>query len=636
MKDGQRLDAFRREHPKKFPSVDVIFTRLHRGDRIFVGTGCGEPRALVDALIRYVEAHPKAVFGAEIFHVWTLGVAPYAEARFESNFRHNSFFLARGTRTAVNEGLADYTPVFLSNVPRLFRERIVPIDVALIQVSPPDAHGYVSLGISVDIVKSAVESATLVIAQINPNMPRTLGETFIHWDQIDCAMVCDEPVMALPNNRDPVEERAAESIGRHIARLVQDGDTLQVGYGRVPNAVLKNLGGKKHLGVHTELLTAGVVSLMKAGVIDNTRKTLHRGKTVASFCMGDSDTYAFLHDNPAIEFRPIDYTNNPLVIAGHDNMTAINSALEIDLTGQATAESVGGAFFSGVGGQTDFMRGAHMSRGGKTILAIPSTARQGSISRIVSRLSEGTGVTLHRGDVHYVVSEYGIAYLHGKNIRERAMELIAIAHPDYRPGLIEAAKRLNLIYPDQAFIPGRRGEYPEELERFRKLPKTDDEVLLRPVKIKDEPLLKDFFYSLSDQSIYRRFISVRADMPHARLQEFVVIDYTSSMVILATEGGPDHETVLGVGQYGVDEQSHFAEVALVVSDKFQNRGVGTALLRYLYELARRQGLYGFTAEVLVENGAMLHLFESMGFDIQKRKEAGIYEMKMAFGETQSR
>ena len=630
MTDDESWIRFRSDFKKKFSAENEIFGNLHRGERIFVGTGCGEPRYLVNALIRYVGSHPKAVFDAEIFHVWTLGVAPYTEVRFKDNFRHNSFFLAAGTRNAVNEGMADYTPVFLSNVPRLFRERVVPIDVALVQVSRPDAHGYVSLGISVDIVKAAVESANLVIAQINRNMPRTLGDTFVHCDEIDFFVPHDEPLMTIGRTAGIAEGGAAKRIGRHIARLVQDGDTLQVGYGRVPNAVIESLTDKKHLGVHSELLTAGVVSLMKAGVIDNSLKTRHRGKTVASFCMADSETYAFLDDNPAIEFRPIDYTNNPLVIADHENMTAINSALEIDLTGQASAESVGGMFFSGVGGQTDFMRGAHLARGGKTILAIPSTARDGRVSRIVPRLAEGTGVTLHRGDVHYVVSEYGIAYLHGKNIRERAMELIAIAHPDFRPGLIEAAKKANLIYRDQAFIPGKRGEYPEELERPRRLPKRGDEILLRPVRIRDEPLLKEFFYSLSDQSLYRRFISVRTDMPHELLQEFVVIDYTRSMVILATVGGPEDETVLGVGQYGIEPDSHSAEIALVVRDDWQNRGVGKALLQYLYELARRQGLHGFTAEVLVDNGAMLHLFESMGFEIQKRKEQGVYEMKMAF------
>jgi RimJ/RimL family protein N-acetyltransferase len=345
--------------------------------------------------------------------------------------------------------------------------------------------------------------------------------------------------------------------------------------------------------------------------------------------MGKKETYEYIHDNPAIEFRTIDYTNNPLVIAQHENMTAINTALEIDLTGQATAESIGKLFYSGVGGQADFMRGAVLSRNGKTILAMPSTAEGGTVSRVVPFLKEGAGVTLHRGDVHYVVTEYGIAYLQGKNIRERAMELISISHPNFRPWLIQEAKKLNLIYPDQAFIPGKRGEYPEHLETHRTT-KSDSEVLLRPVKISDEPLLKDFFYSLSDNSLYRRFISMRKDMPHERLQKFVIIDYTEQMVILALISQGEKEVIVGVGQYAIIETKHSAEVGFAVRDDYQNKGIGTELLSYLTYLAKRQGLLGFYAEVLVENRAMLHLFEKMGFDVKKRREEGVYELEMTF------
>ena len=310
-------------------------------------------------------------------------------------------------------------------------------------------------------------------------------------------------------------------------------------------------------------------------------------------------------------------------------MVAINSALEIDLTGQSTSESLGKNIYSGVGGHTNFMRGAVMAPGGKAILAIQSTAEWGKVSRIVPFLREGTGVTLVRGDIHYVVTEYGIAYLHGKNIRERAMELIAIAHPQFRPWLIEKAKQANLIYRDQAFIPGKKGEYPAHLETLRTTAKGLT-ILLRPVKLSDEPLLKDFFNFLSDQSLYRRFISMRQDMPHERLQEFVVIDYTKEMVILATIREGEVEKVVGVGQYGINEENRTAEVALVVKDEYQNMGIGWELLSYLTYLAKREGLLGFTAEVLVENKPMLHLFEKMGFDIQKRIAQGVYELQLGF------
>jgi RimJ/RimL family protein N-acetyltransferase len=380
--------------------------------------------------------------------------------------------------------------------------------------------------------------------------------------------------------------------------------------------------------VHTELLTDGIVDLMKRGVIDNSAKTIDRGKTVATFCMGEAATYDYLADNPRIEMRPVDYTNDPLVIARHENMVAINSALEIDLTGQATADSLGGYFYSGVGGQADFMRGVVLSKGGRTVLAMQATADNGNLSRIVPQLKPGAGVTLCRGDIHYVVTEYGIAYLHGKNIRERAMDLIAIAHPKFRPQLIEVAKALNLIYRDQAFIPGRRGEYPEELETDRTT-KSGLHVSLRAVKISDEPILKDFFYSLSDKSVYRRFISARKDMPHERLQEFVVIDYTRELVILAFTQREGVEALVGVGQYGIHEGSHTAEAAFMVRDDYQGQGIGTELLAYLTFLARKQGLLGFSAEVLMENKPMLHVFEKAGFEIQGR-EGNTYELRLSF------
>jgi len=624
----QRLDEIKKRYPAKFVSETAVFFHIHPGDRIFIGTACGEPQYLVRALINYVNANPKAFFDAEVMHVWTLGLAPYTDEKFKRNFRHNSFFITDNTREAVNTGLADYSSIFFSQIPSLFYRGMVKVDVALIQTSAPDEHGYVSLGISVDIVKAAVENARLIIAQVNATMPRIHGDTFIHVNDIDYIIPFDEPLLEFATS---VPDDIADRIGNYIARIVQDGDTIQVGYGSIPNAILTHLHTKNHLGVHSELLTPGIVALMQGGVVDNSRKSIDRGKTVAAFCMGNKETYEFLHDNPSIDFRTIDYTNNPLIIASQKNMTAINAALQIDLTGQATAESIGKRFYSGVGGQADFMRGTIMAPGGKTILAVRSTSNDGKYSRIVPSLDEGASVTLVRSDIHYVVTEYGIVYLHGKNVRERAMDLISIAHPKFQPWLVEEAKKLGYIYRDQAFIPGKKGEYPESLETSRTT-KAGQEIIVRPVKISDEPILKDFFYSLSDQTIYRRFISARRDMPHERLQEFAVIDYTKEMVILALIPGEEKEDVLGVAQYGIDEGTHTGEVGVVVRDDFQGRGVGTELLSYLTYLAKRQGLLGFTAEVLVENRPMMNLFEKMGFDIEKRRSEYVYELKMAFRE----
>jgi ribosomal protein S18 acetylase RimI-like enzyme len=483
-----------------------------------------------------------------------------------------------------------------------------------------------SLGISVDIVKAACENASLVIAQTNSHMPRVPGDSFIHIKNVDFIIHHNEPLLEY---EDTVSDDIAQKIGALVARIVRDGDTIQVGYGSTPNAILAQLKDKKHLGVHTELLTDGIVELMKDGVVDNSRKELNIGKTVAAFCMGRRTTYEFLNDNQSIEFHPVDYTNNPLVLARQKNMTAINSALEIDLSGQATAESLGNVFYSGIGGQADFMRGAILSPGGKTILAIPSTAAGGNASRIVPFLQEGAGVTLSRGDIHYIVTEYGIAYLHGKNIRERAMDLIAIAHPKFREQLIRKARDRNLIYKDQAFIAGLRGEYPAEVEVYKKT-SSGLSFLLRPVKLSDEPLLKDFFYSLSNDCMYRRFISTRTDMHHDRLQSLVVIDYTKEMVILAVVPHNEKDLVVGMAQYTINDTDDTADVGFVVRDDYQDKGIGSLLLNHITDQAKKCGLRGFTAAVLVENLTMIRLFEKMGFDIKKKADKGLYELKMSF------
>jgi acyl-CoA hydrolase/GNAT superfamily N-acetyltransferase len=626
----KKLAELKLAYPDKFASENRIFKQIRRGDRIFISTGCGHPQYLVQALVNYIASHPGELFDAEVFQMWSLGMAPYANEKFKHHFRHNSFFIGDTTRDAVNRGLADYTPIFLSQTPQLFYRKLLPLDVALIQTSLPDEHGYMSLGVSVDITKAAVENAGLVIAQVNTFMPRVHGDGFIHIKDVDYVIPYDEPLLEYRAEVD--DEGVVQQIGKYASRLVEDGDTIQVGYGSTPNAILPHLGDKKHLGAHTELLTDGIVALIKAGVIDNSQKTANRGRTVATFCMGTQETYEYIHDNPAIEFRTADYTNSPLNIARHDHMTAINSALEIDLTGQVASETIGRTFFRGIGGHADFMRGAVLARHGKTIITVPSTALDDSVSRIVPSLGEGAGVTLNRGDIHYVVTEYGIAYLHGKNIRERAMALIGIAHPKFRPWLIEEAKKRNLIFQDQAFIPGKEGEYPADLETY-KTTKTSLEIFLRPVKISDEPLLKEFFYSCSDESLYRRFMSMLKSLPHERLQQFAVVDYTEDMVILAViKESEEKEQVVGVGQYSVDETTHMADIAFAVCDAHQGQGIGTELLKYLTHLAQKQGLLGFTADVLFDNVSMLRVFDKMGFDTKKQIDSGIYRLTMMFRE----
>ena len=624
---SHHLEKWKASYSEKFAQKELIFSHIRRGDRIFVSSGCGEPQHLVSALIKYVESNPKAFFDTEIIHIYSFGFAPYTDPKFQFNFRHNTFFIGDNTRKSVNKGSSDYTPISMSSVPALLYSGFVKIDVALIQTSLPDEYGFLSLGVSIDMVKAATENASLIIAQVNSNMPRSHGDGFIHIKEVDYIIPHDEPLLELQGT---IPSETAQRIGSYVSRLVQDGDTIQVGFGVLPNETVSHLNNKKNLGVHTELLSDGLVNLIKLGVIDNSRKKLNRGKTIASFCMGKKETYEYIHDNPSITFRTIDYTNDPLVIAQEDNMVAINSALEIDLTGQATSESIGGTFYSGIGGHQDFMRGAVMARNGRSILTLQSTARGGEVSRIVPSLSESAGVTLNRSDVRYVVTEYGIAYLHGKTIRERAMELIAIAHPKFRPWLLEEAKKRGLVYRDQVFH-GEKGEYPEHLETHRTT-SAGLNIFLRPIKITDETLFRDFIHGLSDTSLYLRFFSRRFDMPHERIQEMIAIDYTKQMVICATVPIMKKEMIIGIARYTIDESSHWADVAFAVRDLFHRKGIGTELLSYMTYLAKRQGLLGFTASVLMENEAMLNTFarEKGEFEITGNLKSGFYDLKLAF------
>ena len=408
--------------------------------RILIGSGAAEPSGLVEAMV----THGTHLAGNEVVHLMTLGSAPYVQPGLEGRFRHTAFFIGANVRQAVQEGRADFMPVFLSEIPQLIESGRGHIDVALIQVSPPDRLGFVSLGVAVDIVRAAVDTADLILAEVNPNMPRTLGDSFLHVSRIAQLVPVDVPLPELAPQ--PLDDVCRE-IGRNVASLIPDGATLQMGIGRIPDATLAALADRRDLGVHTEMLSDGVMHLAEAGIVNGRRKTLLPGKIVTSFVMGTRRLYEWVHDNPQIEMRPSAFTNDPVQIARNDQMVAINSALAVDLTGQVAADTVRGRFFSGIGGQVDFIRGAARSRGGRPVIALPATARGGTVSRIQPVFEEGTGVVTSRGDIHYVVTEYGIADLWGKNIRQRTEALIGIAHPDFRAGLLNAARERRYLFP---------------------------------------------------------------------------------------------------------------------------------------------------------------------------------------------
>ena len=429
---------------RKVTNIDAALECIESGDRVYIGGGAGVPVKLIKGLMRRANhtTDRPPVQDVEIVHILTFADAPYTAPIYEGTFRHNALFIGPNVRNAVHEGRADFTPVFLSEIPDLFRNGTLPIDVALIALSPPDEHGFCSFGVEVGTTRPATETARIIIAEVNRRMPRTLGDSFIHVSRLHHIVEVDYPLPEAPQGG---SSELHMRIGEHIAGMIPDGATLQMGLGSIPDAVLKNLKDHRDLGVHTELFSDGIIEMVESGVITCAKKTFHPDKIVAGFLFGTEQLYEFVHNNPIIELHPTDYVNDIFNIAQNEKMIAINSALQVDLTGQVCADSIGSRLYSGVGGQVDFIRGAARSKGGKPIIAFLSTAKEGNISRIVPLLSRGAGVVTTRNDVHYVVTEYGVASLHGKTVRQRAKELIKIAHPKFREELTKAAQELEYL-----------------------------------------------------------------------------------------------------------------------------------------------------------------------------------------------
>jgi len=603
-------------------TADEAVKRIRPGQRIFIGTGAAEPLELVAALTRRAAELPDT----EIVHLLTFGEAPYAHKEMTQYFRVNSFFIAENVRGIIQEGLGDYTPIHLSDIPRLFDSGRLPLDVALIQVTPPDTRGMCSLGVSVDIVKSATANAGLVIAQVNPNMPRTLGDSLVHVYDIDVLVPSSQPIIEVVP---PEVDETTRQIAEHVAALIEDGSTLEFGIGRIPQALMGFLRDKKDLGIHTEMVSDGIIDLVEAGVVTGARKTLDRGKIVTSFCLGTKRLYDFVNNNPTIAFHPTEYVNDPSVITKQYKMVAINTALEIDLTGQVCSDSLGTKFFSGVGGQVDFNRGASKAPGGKAIIALPSTAKDGTVSRIVTRLSPGAGVVLTRAGVHYVVTEYGVAYLHGKSIQERALALITIAHPKFRAQLLKEAIEAKYLSATMADKEGKILVGPKEFRATYLMP-DGTQIVFRPIHPTDEPLMRELFYALSQQTIYYRFMSNLRVIPRRQIQDFVYIDHRNEVALVGTIPAADGEDIIALGNYYLDPKTNRAEVAFVVHDRWQRKGIGTFMLQQLIRIARRNGIRGFTAEVLAENKGMQAVFAKSNCKISTRFDGRVYSYVLDF------
>ncbi len=433
-----------KNYNSKIVTAEQAVSLVKPGDKVLMHSNCAIPMKLVNALVDRRES----LENVEILHVLAVGELPYLKPGMEKHFRHRSFFMGANARQAVNEGRADFIPIYLFEYPKLFGQGIIKPNVAFLHLSPPDEHGFCSFGVEVGLSKTGADKADIVVAQINKNMPRTLGDSFIHINRINYIVESDEAIMELPQGEKEMGAERTEvfsKIGMYIAELIEDGSTLQMGIGLIPDSVLKFLGSKKDLGIHSEMFSDGIIPLVESGVITNSKKIIHAGKIIAGFVLGTQRLYNFIDNNPMIEFHPQEYVNDPFVISQNPKMVAINSAIEVDLTGQVCADSIGSKFISGFGGQVDFIRGASRSEGGKPIIALPSTAKGDAISRIVTTLKPGAGVVTNRADVHYVVTEFGVANLFGKSIRERVQALIKIAHPKFRDELAAYAKSNNYI-----------------------------------------------------------------------------------------------------------------------------------------------------------------------------------------------
>ncbi|HMK73501.1 MAG TPA: GNAT family N-acetyltransferase [Myxococcaceae bacterium] len=607
---------WREQFAARLMTPEEAIRLLRPGRRIFIGSGAAQPLSLVDALVRF----GNHLADNEVVHILTLGPAPYTAPECADRFRHNAFFIGPNVRAAVRQGRADFTPVFLSELPSLLKSGRLAVDAALVQVSLPDADGYASLGVSVDVVRAAVDTARLVVAEVNPHMPRTRGDTRLDLRRCAALVPVDTPLLERPP---PAPEAVDRVIGEQVADLIPDGATLQVGIGRAPSAILSALREHQDLGIHTEMLSDGIMELVRNGAITGRRKTLLPGKLVASFLMGSRALYAWADGNDLLEMAASDWVNDPQVIARNDRMVSINTALAVDLTGQVAADTLEGSFYSGIGGQVDFVRGAARSKGGRSLIVLPSLARDGTVSRIQAVLPEGSAVVTSRGDVRYLVTEYGVADLWGKSVRERALALVAIAHPDHRADLLARAKARAWVLPDQPVprVPFETRQWVDDLP-------DGVQVRVRAARLTDERKVHELLYALSPESVYQRYFAQREVHPRAEVVALLDTDPRSSCALVAEK--VDDGTLLGIARYDLDQTSGMGELGIVVAEAWQKRGVGTALVRRLVDVGKSHGVKGLRADVLVSNPGMIGVLRRVGLREVPLPDAGVYAVQFTF------
>jgi acyl-CoA hydrolase/RimJ/RimL family protein N-acetyltransferase len=598
----------------KLVSAERAVSAIRAGSRIYIGTGCAAPHSLLAAL-ETMEPGPADL---EFVSFLTTSALPQIEGVSRTHYGHRAFFVGSEMRGLAASGQLDYVPISLEEVPRLLTSGRLPIDVALLQVSPPDARGFVSLGVSVDLAPAILSVARTAIAEVNPAMPRTHGESFVHLDRFDALVEVDTPIAEYVH---PKIGEIAERIARYIASIIDDGSTLQIGLGRVPNEALRYLKDRRDLGIHSDVITDGVVDLIEAGVVTGRRKLRHRDRIVASYCLGTRRLYDFIDDNPRFEFLPIDQVCHPRGVSDQSRMVSITQAFAIDLTGQVCVDQFKGEFYGGVSTQVGFMRGAARSQDGKPIVCLSSTTDDGA-SRIKPLLEAGDGVGIARSDVHYVITEYGIAYLFGKSIRERALALIEVAHPRWREGLLKAAKKLGYVRADQYLA--SQVAYSVDEERIVTL-KNGSKVMVRPARASDAVALQGLFHRLSDEDVYTRFFRRVRSLSHLELQTLCNVNHETEVAFLAVVGPRENERIIGSACYFLNPTTNLAEVAFMVAPEFQGAGLGTALQARLQEYAMIRGVRGFVSEILPRNMSMLRLAaRAQGTITTSRDEDGVH------------
>ena len=617
----QPLDAYR----EKVCTAAEALAQLRNGDHVFVGTGCAAPLALVQAL----ESLPTVPADLELVHFFTIRTFGHDDqGHATTRFRHRSFFIGTDMRQAMKQGLVEYVPMPISRVPEMMSLGRIAVDVALIQVSLPDPFGYVSLGVSVDVIPAAVAQARLVIAEVNPAMPRTLGESTLHISRIHKLVPVQRPITEFAPA--PSAEEAVQRIGRYIAGIIEDGSTLQVGMGQLGHEALQHLTDRKDLGIHSDVISDAIVPLLQSGCLTGAKKSTHPFKVVTSMAVGTQALYDLVDHNPLFSFQPIDVVCDPVTIAAQHKMVSIAQAFAIDLTGQVCVDQFEGEFYSGLGSQGDFFRGAARSKGGKPIICMTSTTPDGKTSRIRPALLAGEAATLARTDVHYVVTEYGIAYLFGKSIRQRATALIELAHPKFRPELFAQAQVLGYISPHQTLHNLRA--YPVEDEQTITL-KDGRSVMLRPARSTDAQGVRALFHHLSEEDVYTRFFrSVRA-LSDAEVERLCNVNYENEVAFVAVTGEREAEEIVGQSCYFINPTSNLADTAYMVHPGWQGSGLGSALQACMVAHARKRGLRGFEADILPSNTRMMRLARSGSPHVRVTEDGDTVHMTILFQNT---